>query len=132
MIAIHRLQADGRYGAEPWSRKKVSTAISFETFRPKGFMPAGGLDLNADGLMDFITSADGKGIEVYLGSSESPFENRSAIQKLSTTGVIRFSDFDGDNLPDFVLFNSQIFDAPVRIGRNSGNLPGSPGLEDND
>jgi len=131
-IAIHRLQADGLYDAQPWSRKKISTAISFETFRPKGFMPTGGLDLNADGLMDFITSADGKGIEVYLGSRDGPLTNRTAIQKLSTTGVIRFADFDGDGMPDFVLFNSQTFDSPVRIGRNRGNLPGSPGLEGND
>lgn len=122
-ISIHRLQDDGHYSKKPWSRKKVSTGISFETFRPKGFMPAGKLDLNADGYMDFITSANGKGIEVYLGGSDGPFTKRSALQKLSTTGAIKFADFDNDGFADFVLHNPQEFDVPVKIGRNLGRLP---------
>jgi hypothetical protein len=125
-IAIHRLQPDGHYQSRPWSRKKVSVGISFETFRPKGFMPAGGLDLNADGLMDFVTSANGKGIQVYLGGSEGPFDGRPSTQKFSSTGLIRFADFDDDGLTDFVLYNPQEFDAAVSIGRNLGALPGSP------
>lgn len=126
-VMIHRLQDDGRYDPEPWSSRKISTAISFDTFRPKGFMPAGDIDLNADGLMDFVMSAGGKGIEVYLGGSKGPFDKRTAVQKLPTAGVIRFSDFDDDGLTDFVLYNPQSFDDPVRIGRNKGQLPGSPG-----
>lgn len=124
---IHRLQDDGTYNAKPWSSRKISTAISFDTFRPKGFMPAGEIDLNADGLMDFVMSAGGKGIEVYLGGDKGPFDKRTALQKLPTAGIIRFSDFDADGLTDFVLYNPQSFDAPVRIGRNLGALPGSPG-----
>jgi hypothetical protein len=128
-IAIHRLQDDGRFNMRPWSEKKIGIGISFDTFRPKGFMPTGGLDLNADGYMDFITSADGKGIEVYLGGSDGPFERRSAMQKLPTVGVIRFFDFDEDDLPDFVLYDPQSFDSSVRIGYNNGALAGSPERE---
>ncbi|MGI9206298.1 MAG: FG-GAP repeat domain-containing protein [Woeseiaceae bacterium] len=125
-MEIHRLQDNGRFNTKPWSSRKISTAISFDTFRPKGFMPAGEIDLNADGLMDFVMSAGGKGIEVYLGGDKGPFDKRTALQKLSTAGVIRFSDFDADGLTDFVLYDPQSFDAPLRIGRNLGVLPGSP------
>ena len=89
-------------------------------------MPRAGVDLNADGLMDFVTSADGKGIEVHLGDEKGPFGRRDALQRLPSVGVIRFSDFDGDSLPDFVLYDPQSLDAPVRVGRNLGALPGSP------
>lgn len=126
LVAIHQLEADGHFSAKPWSKKKINTAVSFDTFRPKGFMPTAGPDLNADGLMDFITSANGKGINVYLGSADGPFAKRFSRQKLPSAGVIRFADFDDDGLPDFVLFNPQSFDLPVRIGRNTGALPGSP------
>jgi hypothetical protein len=125
-IAIHRLDADGRFGTEPWSRKKIGTGISFDTFRPKGFMPRAGLDLNADGLMDFISSANGKGIEVFLGGDEGPFAKRTAIQRMPTTGIIQVDDVNDDELADFVLFDPQSSDSVVRIGINRGVLPGSP------
>jgi hypothetical protein len=131
-IMIHRLQDDGRFGAEPWSRKKIGTGISFDTFRPKGFMPRAGLDLNADGLMDFISSANGKGIEVFLGGDEGPFARRTAIQRMSTTGIIHVDDVNDDELADFVLFDPQSFGSGVRLGINLGMLPGSPARSDSD
>ena len=127
LISIHQLQADGRFGEKPWSRKKIGTKISFETFRPRGFMPTAGLDLNADGLMDFIASANGKGIEVYLGGDEGPFSKRVAIQKMPTAGIIQLGDFNNDALADFILFDPQTLDPIVRVGRNLGLLPGVPG-----
>jgi hypothetical protein len=123
VVEVHRLQPDGRFDPKPSSRRKFSTGISFDTFRPKGFMPQTGIDINADGLMDVVTSADGKGIEIYLGSEDEPFTGRTARQDMSTTGRIRFSDFDDDGLLDFVLYDSQSFDAPLQIGRNLGVLP---------
>lgn len=124
-LFIHRLRPDGRFGAEPWSSKTIGTGISFDTFRPKGFMPRAGLDLNGDGLMDFISSANGKGIEVYLGGDEGPFARRTAMQRLPTTGIIEVGDLDGDGLADFVLYDPQNPNAVVRVGINSGVLPGS-------
>jgi hypothetical protein len=77
--------------------------------------------------MDFITSADGKGMAVYLGGGKKPFARRTAQQKFPSAGVIRFADFDGDKLLDFVLIAPQQAGSVVRIGQNRGLLPGSPG-----
>ncbi len=125
VIAVHRLLPDGRFDTKPSSRRKFSTGISFDTFRPTGFMPQAGIDINADGLMDVVTSANGKRIEVYLGTESEPFTRRTAMQEMSTTGSIRFADYNDDGLLDFVLYDSQSLDAPVRTGRNLGVLPGS-------
>ena len=125
-VMIHRLQADGHFGETPWAKRKISTGISFDTFRPKGFVPPIGLDVNGDGFTDFVTAADGKGIEVYLGAADKPSTRRTAMQKLDSTGTIHFSDFDDDGLLDFVLFDSQQFNVPLQIGRNLGALPGTP------
>ncbi|MDH3439411.1 MAG: VCBS repeat-containing protein [Gammaproteobacteria bacterium] len=125
-IMIHRLQADGRFGEEPWSRKKIGTKISFDTFRPRGFMPRAGIDLNADGLMDFVSSDNGKGIEVFLGGDDGPFSRRTALQKMPTAGIIHVDDINGDAMDDFVLFDPQSSDATVRIGLNHGTLETRP------
>jgi hypothetical protein len=124
-VLVHRLEPGGHFGTKPWVKKKISTGIDFDTFRPKGFLPPTGLDLNGDGRMDFITSTNGKGIEVYLGNDAKPYARRSAIQKFSTAGAIHFADFDDNGLLDFVLFDSQKLEGPVSIGRNLGTLPGS-------
>lgn len=123
IVAIHELGDDGRYGEEPDYEEKISTGIDFDTFRPKGFTPRGEVDLNADGRMDFVTSANGDAIEVYLGSDEQPFDKRSARQKMATAGVIGFDDIDGDGYQDFVLYDPQSPGAPVYVGRNLGTLP---------
>jgi hypothetical protein len=121
-LTIHRLDGDGHYGEKPWLKQKISTGISFDTFRSKGFIPPVGIDINADGFADMITSANGKGIEVFLGGTKKPYARRAALQKFATVGVVRFADFNGDGLPDFVLHNPQEFDAPIQLGVNLGAL----------
>lgn len=118
VVEVHRLLPDGRFDTEPSSKRKFSTGISFDTFRPKGFMPQTGIDINADGLLDVVTSADGKAIEIYLGTKTEPFTRRTARQKMATKGRILFEDFNDDGLLDFVLYDPQSFDAPLQIGRN--------------
>ena len=86
-------------------------------------MPRAGIDLNGDGLMDFITSANGKGIEVFLGGEKGPLGRRAAIQDMPTTGIINVQDINDDGLDDFVLYDPQSRDATVRVGLNSGGLP---------
>ena len=125
-VSVHRLQADGHFSAKPTAKKKISTGVSFDTFRPTGFNPPIGIDVNSDGFMDVVTSADGKGVEIFLGGTEKHFRKRTAMQKLPRAGGINFADFNNDGLPDFVLFDPQRFDTPVRIGINRGELPGSP------
>jgi hypothetical protein len=44
---------------------------------------------------------------------------------LSTAGVIRVGDDDGDRLADFVVFGPHNFDVPVRVGRNLAAPPGT-------
>ena len=122
-LTIHRLGSNGHYDDKPWVNRKISTGISFDTFRSKGFVPPVGIDINADGFADMITSANGKGMEVFLGGGKKPYARRSAMQKVPTVGVIQFADFNNDGLPDFVLHNPQEFDAPIRLGINLGALP---------
>lgn len=122
-LTIHRLERDGHYSTKPWLKRKISTGISFDTFRSKGFVPPVGIDINADGYADMLTSADGKGMEVFLGGGDKPYARRAAMQKFSTAGVIQFADFNADGLLDFVLHNPQEIDSPVQLGINLGALP---------
>ena len=86
-------------------------------------MPRTGLDLNADGYTDYIASANGEGIEVFLGGEEGPFNKRTALQKLPSAGIIQSDDVNGDSLADFVLYDPQLVDGVVRLGLNTGSLP---------
>jgi hypothetical protein len=121
-VAVHRLQADGKFGEKPWAQRKIGTKISFDTFRPRGFTPPMGIDINADGFMDLITSKDGKGIAIYPGGGKNIFARRSVLQSFPSAGRIRFADFNNDDLPDFVLFNSGGGGESVRVGRNLGRI----------
>jgi hypothetical protein len=122
-VEIHRLDADGHYSAKPWVKRKISTGISFDTFRSEGFIPPVGIDINADGYADMLSSANGKGIEVYLGGGKKPYAKRAAMQNFPTVGVIHFTDFNDDGLPDFILFDPQDFNVPIQLGVNRGILP---------
>lgn len=125
-VSIHRYRGDRGFEEEPWVEKQIEVPISFETFRSAGFLPAAGVDLNADGLPDFVFSGGGSAIEVFLGGGEKPLDGKAFRQEIRTAGAIRFGDVDGDGLLDFAIFDPHDFHAPVRVGRNLGRLPGTP------
>jgi hypothetical protein len=125
-LAIHRADGDEPFARKPWSRRKVEVGWSFDTFRPLGFIPTIFDDWNADGYTDFFSSGDGDAIEVYLGGPKSRYLRRNGRQYLDTAGVIRVGDLDRDRLSDFVIHDPHTVDAAIRVGRNLGQLPGSP------
>jgi len=110
---------------DPWYRWKLGVAWSFDTFRTRGFVPVLEVDLNGDGMLDFLDSGDGEALEVRLGQPDDGYDDRHARQELDTGGRIRFGDYDGDGLTDFVLYDPRRPDAPVRVGVNRGVLPGT-------
>jgi hypothetical protein len=125
-VKIHRLRTGTQYFPEkPDIEKKISIPFSFETFRPRGFVPTAHADLNGDGYRDFISSGSGKAIEIELGGPKGLFSRKGGRQETMTAGVIHFRDYDGDRLLDFILFDPHHFDVPVRLGRNLGQLPGT-------
>lgn len=137
-LAIYRRDGDAPFGTKPWSRRKVEVGWSFDTFRPLGFIPTIFDDWNADGYTDFFSSGDGEAIEVYLGGPRNRYLKRNGRQELDTSGVVRVGDIDRDGLSDFVIHDPHTVDAPIRVGRNLGALPGTPprlevaGKEDGD
>jgi hypothetical protein len=125
-ISIRRPGGVTPFEAEPWQTWKLGVGISFETFRSRGFVPALEVDLNGDGFIDLLGSGDGEQLEIRLGDRKRGYRNRSATQDLDTGGRIRFGDADGNTLPDFVLYDSRRPGTPIRVGRNRGELEGSP------
>jgi hypothetical protein len=122
-VLVHRYRPDRGFEEKPWVTTQIELPVSFDTFRLTGFMPRGDVDLSGDGLPDFVSSGGGDAIEITLGRGRDTFASRPHRQPLSTAGVIRFGDLDGDGLLDFVIFDPHSFDAPVRVGRNLGRLP---------
>lgn len=125
VIKIHPYQGAAGFPERPKVKKKISIPFSFETFRPRGFVPTAHVDLNADGYKDFVSSGSGKAVEIRLGGPKGLFAKNGGRQEISTAGVIHFRDFDGDGLLDFILFDPHNFDVEVKIGRNTGQLPGT-------
>jgi hypothetical protein len=125
-VSLYRHLGAKGFEEKPFAEKKVELPISFDTFRLKGFVPTAEPDLNGDGYADFVLSGGGNKIEVYAGGPQGPFASKPAKQSMPTAGVIHFADWSGDGLADFVLFDPHNFDVPIRIGRNLGELPGTP------
>jgi hypothetical protein len=63
---------------------------------------------------------------VRLGGQKPPFRQRSASQKLDTSGELRNGDLDGDGLDDFLIFNPQLPGGALQLLHNRGILPGTP------
>jgi hypothetical protein len=124
--SILRAGADGRFDPQPWFRRKYSIGFSFETMRPRGFLPTLEADWNGDGFRDLLTSGEGRALEVYLGDPVRGYGERTARQTLDTAGRLGPGDLDGDGLPDWVIYDPRREGAPMRIGLNRGALPGTP------
>jgi len=123
-VSVHRYHPERGFDEKPWAKAQIGLPFRFETLGLAGFLPAAGVDLNADGFPDFAFSGGGAAIEILLGGGEAPFAGPSYRQEIPTSGVIRFGDLDGNGLLDFVIFDPYEFDVPVRVGRNRGRLPG--------
>ena len=125
-FSIYRYDGENGFAQKPWVRRQISLPISFKTFRTRGFIPTARYDVNGDGYLDYVSSGDGDKLTVNPGGPKGLFKERSASQKVPTAGMIDFRDWNGDRLPDFLIFDPHNFDVPIQLGRNLGRLPGTP------
>lgn len=124
-VAIRRATAVGGgaelFETEPFFQRELSIAISFETLRPRGFIPTFNADLTGDGTLDLLGAGDGEALEIFSGR-DGGYRQRSARQPLDTSGRIRFGQLRAGGLTDFVIYDPRRPEAPVRIGANRGVL----------
>lgn len=125
-LLVHRPDGKGLFEETPSLRRKLDVPLSFDTYQPIGFVPTLQSDVNGDGHNDLLASASGGHIEVFLGGPDHRLGKSVARQEVDSRGRIHFGDLDGDGLTDLLLFDPRSPDAPVRIARNGGHLPGSP------
>ncbi len=121
-------QPDPRQGfaADPWVKLDLTIPFSFDTLRTSGFLPGWTVDVNADGHLDLLLSGGGSSVDVHLGGPDFRYDKRNSRMKVSTQGVLRSGDLDGNGLPDLLIFDPFTAAAPVQLLYNLGTLPGSP------
>ncbi len=124
-ITVHKADATGTFTKEPWFERKLEIAISFDTGRPKGFVPTGTFDMNGDGFDDLLTPGDGDRVEIWLGGAEGIAPDLAGRQKLPVNGRVRGGDWNGDGLEDLLLYDPRLPRTPVVIATNRGLLPGT-------
>jgi hypothetical protein len=117
-VSIHRSGDTTLFREEPWLTWTQGVGMSFETFRPIGFIPTAEADVNGDGRPDLVGSGDGSRLEIQLGDPARGFARRKLTQPLDTGGRIRFGDLDADGGADFVVYDARRPGAPLRVGRS--------------
>ena len=124
-ITVYKSDDTGVYSKEPWFERKLEIAISFDTGRPKGFIPTGTFDMNGDGFDDLLTPGDGDRVEVWLGGVDGIASDLAGRQDLPVNGRVRGGDWNGDGLEDLLLYDPRMPRTPVVIATNRGLLPGT-------
>lgn len=114
------------FETKPTVERQLELPFSTSTFRLKGFFPSVRADLNGDGYKDFVTSGGGEEFVFRPGGPQGPFKSREVDQEMSTEGMVRFADWSGDGLTDFVIFDPHRYGTRVHLARNLGRLPGTP------
>jgi hypothetical protein len=120
------MNGEGSFDLTPRYQRKLDIPINFETGRARGFVPTLDFDLNGDGRRDFLSSTDGTALEIFLGHEGPGTFRRAARQRVDTTGTLSVGDWNGDGLPDLLLFDPRQPNHPIRLLRNLGTLPGGP------
>jgi hypothetical protein len=124
-ITVYKSDASGVYTKKPWFERKLEIGISFDTGRPKGFVPTGTFDMNGDGFDDLLTPGDGEQVEVWLGGAKGIASSLAGRQDLPANGRVRGGDWNGDGLEDLLLYDPRMPRTPVVIATNRGLLPGT-------
>jgi hypothetical protein len=124
-ITVFKAGASGEFAKEPWFKRKLEIAISFDTGRPKGFVPTGTFDMNGDGFDDLLTPGDGDRVEIWLGGAQGIASDLAGRQKIPANGRVRGGDWNGDGLEDLLLYDPRQPRTPVVIATNRGLLPGT-------
>ena len=121
-VLIYRAPLSGGFSQRPSFKRNLSLAFNFETMRPRGFIPTFQADVNGDGHRDFLDSGGGDAVKIALGGEGWEYKKRAAQMKLDSDGRIRFGDVDTDGLADFLIYDPQRPESPIRIGINRGTL----------
>lgn len=125
-LSVYNAEEKEGFRTRPNKKKKLEIPFSTSTFRLKGFFPNVRSDLNSDGFPDFLTSGGGEELVFYPGGPDGPIGKRGVSQDMPTEGMIRFGDWNGDGLQDFLVFDPQRYGASVYLAKNLGRLPGTP------
>jgi len=72
---------DGKFDVRGSHKLAIVFALDFSGGAPfKGFYPSAKYDFDGDGIPDFITSPEGKTLEVFLGSKKGLFSDEPSVQ----------------------------------------------------
>ena len=124
-ISVYKADASGAFSKEPWFERKLEIAISFDTGRPKGFLPTALFDMNGDGFNDLLTPGDGDRVEIWLGGVGGIAAKLAGRQQIPANGRVRGGDWNGDGLMDLLFYDPRQPRTPVVIATNRGLLPGT-------